>query len=180
LHDLERQGAIGWPFAAKIIVRLGCQLDDRFDTEALVSSFAEAEEWLREAEHLPPGSKSRPPTIVDELFAAGVPVTALWVFDRLFQATFAPPEDTMIAEDWVRADSWAELEEVIRTEAYRRWPDRTRGSLAPARTQEAMRRIDERREAAAKPTVPTHLMKIAAPVRETPRGQTASSSRLPL
>ena len=135
LHDLERQGAIGWPFEGKIIVRLGCPLDDKFDSEALVSSFAEAEQWLRKAEDLPPRRQAKSmPSVVDELFAAGVPVTALWVFDRLFQATFAPPEDTTVAEEWLRAESWAELEQMIRREAYRRRPDLAQ-RLRPARAK---------------------------------------------
>lgn len=107
----------------RIIARLGCPLDDKFDSEALVSTFAEAERWLRKAAKLSPqGQPNSKRSVVDELFAAGMPVMALWVFDRLFQATFAPPEDTVAAK-WIRAESWAELEEKIRAEAYRRRPD---------------------------------------------------------
>lgn len=123
LHDLEIQGAIGWPVDGKIIVRLGCPLDDKFETEALVASFAEAERWLRKAAKIAPrsGPRSRS-SVVDELFAAGMPATALWVFDRMFQATFSPPEDTTAAQKWIRAESWAELEESLRQEAYLRRP----------------------------------------------------------
>ena len=38
--------------------------------------------------------KKKPLLIVDKLFAAGVPVSALWIFDRMFQAAFARPDDT--------------------------------------------------------------------------------------
>ena len=95
LHDQEIQGAIGWPVDGKIIVRVGCPLDSKFDSEALVSSFAEAEQWLHKVGKLPPTrAKSRKLSVVDELFAAGAPASALWVFDRVFQATFGRPDDT--------------------------------------------------------------------------------------
>jgi hypothetical protein len=132
LHDLEIQGAIGWPVDGKIIVRLGCPLDNKFETEALVSSFAEAERWLRTAAKVAhqKGARSKP-SVVDELFAADMPATALWVFDRMFQATFAPPEDTTAAEKWIGAESWAELEERLREEAYLRRPSLAKKASRP-------------------------------------------------
>jgi hypothetical protein len=120
LHDLEVQGAIVWPVDGKIIVRLGCPLDDKFHSEALVSNFSEAERWLREAADLPP--KKDPAngcSIVDELFAAGILMSALWVYDGMFQATFASPDDTAPPEDWISAESWAELEQEIRATSRR-------------------------------------------------------------
>ena len=132
LHDLEIQGAIGWPVDGKIIVRLGCPLDEKFETEALVASFAEAERWLRKAAKVAPQKSARSkPSVVDELFAAGMPATALWVFDRLFQATFSPPEDTTTAEKWIRAETWVELEERLREEAYLRRPSLAKKASRP-------------------------------------------------
>jgi hypothetical protein len=55
--------------------------------------------------------------VVDQLLAAGVPVSALWIYDGMFQATFASPEDTRAALEWITANSWAELEEKMRTSA---------------------------------------------------------------
>jgi hypothetical protein len=109
------QGAIGWPVGGKIIARIGCPLDDLFETEALVTSFAEAEAWFRQAAKLPQcsGSPERL-SIVDELFFAGVPATALWVFEGMFQAAFAPPDDSRAVEEWVSAYSWAALEREMR------------------------------------------------------------------
>src|SRR4051794_27136804 len=123
LHDLEVQGAIGWPVEAKIIVRLGCPLKDEFESEALVRSFAEAEAWFRKARdirydtgeiRLPPASELQRSSVVDELFTAGVPGTALWVYEGMFQATFADPSDTSAGRNWIDAESWAELEDKMR------------------------------------------------------------------
>lgn len=121
LHDLEIQGAIGWPVDGKIIARLGCPLDNRFESEALVTSFADAEAWFRQAAKLPQSSGSPEGlSIIDELFSAGVPATALWVYDGMFQATFASPDDSRAADDWIGAKSWAELEQKMALDARHR------------------------------------------------------------
>jgi hypothetical protein len=124
LHDLEIGGAIGWPYDGKILVCVGCPLEDRFDGEALVSSFSEAEQWLRQMGKLaPPRGKPKSISVVDELYSAGMPVSALWIFDSMFQATFAAPENTCAQQErWIDARSWAELEEKIRAAAYFRRP----------------------------------------------------------
>jgi hypothetical protein len=125
LHDAEIQGAIGWPVDGKIIARLGCPLDDWFETEALVTSFAEAEAWFREVRQLPsPSGGSDQSSVVDELFTAGIPATALWIYDSMFQAAFAAPDDTTPAVgDWIDANSWAELEQEMLMAARRRFPN---------------------------------------------------------
>jgi hypothetical protein len=118
LHDLEIQGAIGWPVEGKIIARIGCPLDDWFESEALVTSFAEAEAWFRQAAKLPTGSASpERVSIVDELYLACIPTTALWVYDSMFQAAFAAPDDSRAVDDWISANSWAALEREMRLTA---------------------------------------------------------------
>jgi hypothetical protein len=125
VHDLEIGGAIGWPVEGKIVVRVGCPLEDRFESEALVSSFSEAEQWLRKAGKLAPPKRGEPQriSVVDELYSAGMPVSALWIFDSMFQATFAAPENTSAQQErWIDARSWAELEQKLRAAAYFRRP----------------------------------------------------------
>jgi hypothetical protein len=130
LHDLEIQGAIGWPVDGKIIARIGCPLDDRFESEALVTSFAEAEAWFRQAAKVPePSGSPEGLSIVDELFSAGVPATALWVYDGMFQAAFASPDDSRAVADWIGAESWAALEHQMRRAA------RHRPSKLPSESQ---------------------------------------------
>jgi hypothetical protein len=115
LHDLEIQGAIGWPVEGKIIARIGCPLDDWFESEVLVTSFAEAEAWFRQAAKLPNRSASPERlSVVDELYLAGIPATALWVYDSMFQAAFVEPDDTAAVSDWISAESWAALERHMR------------------------------------------------------------------
>jgi hypothetical protein len=123
LHDLEVQGAIGWPVLGKIIVRIGCPLENRFIDEALVTTFHDAEAWLRKTQGIPASSAPGPKhaSVVDKLFAAGVPASALWIYDRMFQATLAPPDDTSVSDHWLRASSWAELEDKMWAEARERF-----------------------------------------------------------
>ena len=113
LHNSEVNGGLAWPEHSRILVYLGCPLDppprQRMFGEALVASFAEAEEWLRErarhhGETLQQSREASEESIVQRLFEAGIPGSVTWVYDGAFGMTLGPHQDG--ASSWAEAEEW--------------------------------------------------------------------------
>jgi hypothetical protein len=113
LHDREFNGGLAWPEDGKILVYLGCPLDppprQRMFGEALVASFVEAQEWLRErarhhGETLQQTQEASEEPIVQRLFEAGIPGSVTWVYDGAFGMTLGPRQGG--ASSWAEAETW--------------------------------------------------------------------------
>jgi hypothetical protein len=115
LHDSEVNGGLAWPEQGRILVYLGCPLDppphERMLGEALVDSFAEAEDWLRNKSRELCGEAFEPPArnghaepVVQRLFEAGISGSVYWVYDGAFGVTLADREGGV--NSWAEAEAW--------------------------------------------------------------------------
>jgi len=113
LHDMEINGGLAWPENGRILVYLGCPLDEarmRERGEALVDSFGAAEAWLK-ARAADYGETVEPRTgmgkpVVQRLFAAGVRGSVYWMYDGGFGMTL--PDNQGGASSWREAEAWME------------------------------------------------------------------------
>jgi hypothetical protein len=95
LHDLKIGGGVAWPKGGGILIYLGCPLvRDSSVSHAIVGSFVEAEDWMRQqaVQHyhvmIANQYRRRAPYLIDRLLAGGIPGSAFWI-DGTFAATIA-------------------------------------------------------------------------------------------